>query len=55
MAPEIVPSSVKQAGLVKPASIPSRAYVTFFAGNGDYGKGVVGLAKGLRKVKRAIL
>ncbi|XP_074274437.1 galactinol synthase 1 [Silene latifolia] len=29
----------------------SRAYVTFLAGNGDYIKGVVGLAKGLRKVK----
>ncbi|XP_073304070.1 galactinol synthase 1-like [Primulina huaijiensis] len=28
-----------------------RAYVTFLAGNGDYVKGVVGLAKGLRKVK----
>nr|QCQ29564.1 galactinol synthase [Camellia fraterna] len=30
-----------------------RAYVTFFAGTGDYVKGVVGLAKGLRKVKSA--
>ncbi|EYU46845.1 hypothetical protein ABFS82_04G004300 [Erythranthe guttata] len=29
------------------------AYVTFLAGNGDYVKGVVGLAKGLRKVKSA--
>ncbi|KAF3456413.1 hypothetical protein FNV43_RR01063 [Rhamnella rubrinervis] len=28
---------------------PKRAYVTFLAGNGDYVKGVVGLAKGLRK------
>ncbi|KAL9234911.1 hypothetical protein vseg_009724 [Gypsophila vaccaria] len=28
-----------------------RAYVTFLAGNGDYVKGVVGLAKGLRKSK----
>lgn len=28
-----------------------RAYVTFLAGDGDYVKGVVGLAKGLRKVK----
>ncbi|GFP81229.1 galactinol synthase 2 [Phtheirospermum japonicum] len=27
------------------------AYVTFLAGNGDYVKGVVGLAKGLRKAK----
>ncbi|TKY69865.1 Galactinol synthase 1 [Spatholobus suberectus] len=30
-----------------------RAYVTFLAGNGDYVKGVVGLAKGLRKVRSA--
>ncbi|KAB2625134.1 galactinol synthase 2-like [Pyrus ussuriensis x Pyrus communis] len=30
-----------------------RAYVTFLAGNGDYWKGVVGLAKGLRKAKSA--
>ncbi|XP_060196276.1 galactinol synthase 1-like [Lycium barbarum] len=28
-----------------------KAYVTFLAGNGDYMKGVVGLAKGLRKAK----
>ncbi|PQQ18627.1 galactinol synthase 2 [Prunus yedoensis var. nudiflora] len=32
---------------------PKRAYVTFLAGNGDYWKGVVGLAKGLRKTKSA--
>ncbi|GMI80235.1 galactinol synthase 1 [Hibiscus trionum] len=29
--------------------VPKRAYVTFLAGNGDYVRGVVGLAKGLRK------
>lgn len=40
-------------GLVKAASLSSRAYVTFLAGNGDYWKGVVGLAKGLRKVRSA--
>ncbi|XP_062110326.1 galactinol synthase 1 [Humulus lupulus] len=34
-------------------SSSKRAYVTFLAGNGDYVKGVVGLAKGLRKVKSA--
>ncbi|XP_057857418.2 galactinol synthase 4 [Cryptomeria japonica] len=28
-----------------------RAFVTFLAGSGDYIKGVIGLAKGLRKVK----
>ena len=32
---------------------PNRAYVTFLAGNGDYVKGVVGLAKGLRKANSA--
>lgn len=46
-------SSAAPAGLVKAASLPSRAYVTFLAGNGDYIKGVVGLAKGLRKVRSA--
>ncbi|GAB4841807.1 glycogenin [Ancistrocladus abbreviatus] len=54
MAPELVqvgaPTTV---GFSKPASLPSRAYVTFLAGNGDYVKGVVGLIKGLRKVKTA--
>ncbi|CAA3023418.1 galactinol synthase 2 [Olea europaea subsp. europaea] len=40
-------------GLVKAASLSSRAYVTFLAGKGDYVKGVVGLAKGLRKVNAA--
>ncbi|EPS61420.1 galactinol synthase, partial [Genlisea aurea] len=34
-------------------SSASYAYVTFLAGNGDYVKGVVGLAKGLRKAKSA--
>lgn len=34
-------------------NVPNRAYVTFLAGNADYVKGVVGLAKGLRKVKSA--
>ncbi|XP_044501377.1 galactinol synthase 1-like [Mangifera indica] len=54
MAPELVQASVKSSGYVtEPANLPSRAYVTFLAGNGDYVKGVVGLAKGLRKVKAA--
>ncbi|WP_369049870.1 glycosyltransferase, partial [Acinetobacter baumannii] len=30
-----------------------RGYVTFLAGSGDYWKGVVGLAKGLRKANSA--
>lgn len=33
----------------KSSSPSKKAYVTFLAGNGDYVKGVVGLAKGLRK------
>ncbi|KAM1061288.1 hypothetical protein ACFX2I_025727 [Malus domestica] len=53
MAPELVPTSVPKSGFTTPATMPSRAYVTFLAGNGDYVKGVVGLAKGLRKVKTA--
>jgi inositol 3-alpha-galactosyltransferase len=32
---------------------PKRAYVTFLAGDGDYWKGVVGLAKGLRRTRSA--
>ena len=51
MAPDIISASGTPTGFLKPASLPSRAYVTFLAGNGDYVKGVVGLAKGLRKVK----
>ena len=47
------PTLASATGLAKAASISSRAYVTFLAGNGDYVKGVVGLAKGLRKVKTA--
>lgn len=52
MAPNLI-SSAAPTGLVKAASLPSRAYVTFLAGNADYVKGVVGLAKGLRKVRSA--
>nr|AMP59728.1 galactinol synthase 1 splice variant [Cicer arietinum] len=54
MAPELVPTAAKSVtGFTKPATIPKRAFVTFLAGNGDYVKGVIGLAKGLRKVKTA--
>ena len=35
------------------ATRKSGAYVTFLAGDGDYWKGVVGLAKGLRRVASA--
>lgn len=31
-------------------SLTEHAYVTFLAGSGDYVKGVVGLAKGLKRV-----
>ncbi|RLN35938.1 galactinol synthase 2-like [Panicum miliaceum] len=37
----------------KQQAAPKRAYVTFLAGDGDYWKGVVGLAKGLRRVRSA--
>uniref|UniRef100_A0A2P2J154 Hexosyltransferase n=1 Tax=Rhizophora mucronata TaxID=61149 RepID=A0A2P2J154_RHIMU len=54
MAPDVTTAAALAArtnsGLVKQASMSSRAYVTFLAGNGDYIKGVVGLAKGLKKV-----
>ena len=50
MAPNI--TSTKAATVTaKAPTPPKRAYVTFLAGNGDYVMGVVGLAKGLRKVK----
>ncbi|XP_010475767.1 PREDICTED: galactinol synthase 3-like [Camelina sativa] len=42
MAPEMNNNKLSYGG-------KKRAYVTFLAGNGDYVKGVVGLAKGLRK------
>ena len=54
MAPDITTAddtAAKPTGLAKAGSMPNRAFVTFLAGNGDYVKGVVGLAKGLRKVK----
>lgn len=50
MAPEVFPTAPVKAAA---ATLRSRAYVTFLAGNGDYVKGVVGLAKGLRKVNSA--
>ena len=49
-------SSIKMApdqAITEPMNVHRRAYVTFLAGNGDYVKGVVGLAKGLRKAKSA--
>lgn len=53
MAPGLVLANNKASGSVAGRTFTrlNRAYVTFLAGNGDYVKGVVGLAKGLRKVK----
>lgn len=55
MAPdEMVAASAKLAAAATTlaSSDKNKAYVTFLAGTGDYVKGVVvGLAKGLRKVK----
>ncbi|PKI44535.1 hypothetical protein CRG98_035073 [Punica granatum] len=55
MAPDIINVAIasKPNAIVttRPVNPPSRAYVTFLAGNGDYVKGVVGLMKGLRKVR----
>uniref|UniRef100_A0A0D9X346 Hexosyltransferase n=1 Tax=Leersia perrieri TaxID=77586 RepID=A0A0D9X346_9ORYZ len=49
MGPNV--SSEKKA--MAAAARSRRAYVTFLAGDGDYWKGVVGLAKGLRRVGSA--
>ncbi|KAL2345601.1 hypothetical protein Fmac_006886 [Flemingia macrophylla] len=49
MAPII--SSVASSEEGKVGGGNGRGFVTFLAGNGDYVKGVVGLAKGLRKAK----
>ena len=57
MAPEVPVDVFTTAGtgnkMVSGGGYSKRAYVTFLAGDGDYVKGVVGLAKGLRKVKSA--
>ncbi|KAM7478510.1 hypothetical protein LguiA_026723 [Lonicera macranthoides] len=57
MAPNLLAAinktTMTSTGQAKAASLPTRAFVTFLAGNGDYVKGVVGLAKGLRKVGTA--
>ncbi|GMH01599.1 hypothetical protein Nepgr_003438 [Nepenthes gracilis] len=53
MAPEVPVDVFSGTGkvAVHNAGYSKRAFVTFLAGNGDYVKGVVGLAKGLRKTK----
>ncbi|KAF5464820.1 hypothetical protein F2P56_014870 [Juglans regia] len=49
MAPQAITEPLNDNNM----AIARKAYVTFLAGNGDYVKGVVGLAKGLRKAKSA--
>lgn len=57
MAPELVIPTTRNAaeiaGAIQSENPLNCAYVTFLAGAGDYVKGVVCLAKGLRKVKAA--
>ena len=53
MAPPNEVTSASVSAVAKPVAHSSRAYVTFLAGNGDYVKGVVGLAKGFRKARSA--
>ncbi|XVE85085.1 hypothetical protein DITRI_Ditri17bG0063900 [Diplodiscus trichospermus] len=50
MAPGVPVDVFSPSGKVN-GGYPKKAYVTFLAGDGDYIKGVVGLAKGLCKVK----
>ncbi|WJX29374.1 Galactinol synthase 1 [Trifolium repens] len=49
MAPDLITAATNIPNTQGKAT--KRAFVTFLAGNGDYVKGVVGLVKGLRKVK----
>jgi inositol 3-alpha-galactosyltransferase len=53
MAPELAANMTAKAAAAAAVKPATRAYVTFLAGDGDYWKGVVGLAKGLRKVGSA--
>ena len=56
MAPELAGKMTAKAAAVAAAAKPSpptKAFVTFLAGDGDYWMGVVGLAKGLRKAGSA--
>ncbi|KAH7676359.1 Inositol 3-alpha-galactosyltransferase protein [Dioscorea alata] len=55
MAPQMMNKAVAVNGgaIGKQGGKGKRAYVTFLAGDGDYVKGVVGLVKGLRKVRSA--
>ncbi|GAV61021.1 Glyco_transf_8 domain-containing protein [Cephalotus follicularis] len=56
MAPEVPVNVFSSTGKVTTtlnSGYSKKAYVTFLAGTGDYVKGVVGLVKGLRRVKSA--
>ncbi|KAG0475938.1 hypothetical protein HPP92_012779 [Vanilla planifolia] len=54
MASGVVSHIGESVAVSKPTAVSRGAYVTFLAGDGDYVKGVVGLAKGLRKIKFAM-
>ncbi|KAL5078907.1 hypothetical protein RYX36_007328 [Vicia faba] len=49
MSPDIIAAATNISDAQSKTA--KRAFVTFLAGNGDYVKGVIGLAKGLRKVE----
>ncbi|KAK9673365.1 hypothetical protein RND81_12G162900 [Saponaria officinalis] len=51
MANKLKDSTLEATMMITQNNVEMRAYVTFLAGDGDYVKGVVGLAKGLRKSK----
>ncbi|XP_021734495.1 galactinol synthase 2-like [Chenopodium quinoa] len=53
MAPPNLETAITEPTMAPLGKHMSRAYVTFLAGNGDYVKGVIGLAKGLRKARSA--
>lgn len=53
MAPGVAEDAFSGNGKISSTGYSKRAFVTFLAGSGDYVKGVVGLAKGLRKSKSA--
>ncbi|KAL3749936.1 hypothetical protein ACJRO7_010980 [Eucalyptus globulus] len=51
MGPDIADGTTNAFMRPEPGNRPSRAYVTFLPGNGDYVKGVIGLAERLREVR----
>ncbi|KAL6495786.1 glycogenin [Orobanche gracilis] len=53
IAKHTVRDGANQHAIMNVANRHACAYVTFLAGDGDYVKGIIGLAKGLRKVRAA--